>query len=77
MKLARLFSSERVSRSAVREDGLFGKGGTVQIAKPGTLREESKSDSSSKRDVLQDRKLPIILIVTAMVGYVLIVWQWL
>jgi len=57
---------------------LFDEGGVpVQIAKPGTLREKSATDPSSKPDLLQNRKLPIILIVTAMVGYVLIVWQWL
>jgi hypothetical protein len=49
----------------------------VRIANPGTLREESESDCSSKRDVAQHRKLPLILIATAMAGYVLIVWQWL
>ena len=51
-------------------------GGTVQIAKTGRLREKSANDSARKRD-LKDVQLPLALIALAMLGYVVIVWQWL
>jgi hypothetical protein len=52
----------------------------VQIAKPGTLRAKAASVAWFKRDLdldLRQHRLPLALIAIAMVGYVVIVWQWL
>jgi hypothetical protein len=51
-------------------------GGTVQIAKTGTLRGKCANDSGWKRD-LRHLQLPLALIGIAMLGYAVIVWQWL
>ena len=48
----------------------------MQIAKTGMLREKSANDSGWKRD-LKHLQLPLTLIAMAMLGYVVIVWQWL
>jgi hypothetical protein len=47
----------------------------VQIAKTGTLR--AKTASVSKRNLLKQHQLPLALIGLAMLGYVIVVWQWL
>ena len=48
----------------------------MQIAKTGTLREKSANGTGWKRD-LRHLQLPLALITIAMLGYVVIVWQWL
>jgi hypothetical protein len=53
-------------------------GGSVQIAKTGTLREKTASVAGFTRDLhLKRHRLPLALIALAMLGYVVIVWQWL
>jgi hypothetical protein len=49
----------------------------VQIAKTGTLRARAASFSRFKPDLLKKYQLPLTLIGIAMLGYVIIVWQWL
>jgi hypothetical protein len=48
----------------------------VQIAKTGTLRAKTASASGFRRD-LKRHQLPLALIGIAMLGYIVIVWQWL
>jgi hypothetical protein len=47
----------------------------VQIAKAGTLRAKADTDSGLKRDLSNHRLLPLVLIATAMLSYLVIVWQ--
>jgi hypothetical protein len=54
------------------------QGGSVQIAKTGTLRSKAAGVAWFKRDLdLKQHGLPLALIAIAMLGYVVIVWQWL
>jgi hypothetical protein len=48
----------------------------VQIAKTGA-RAKATSVSRFNRDRIKQQQLPLVLIGLAMLGYVVIVWQWL
>ena len=49
----------------------------MQIAKSGTVRAKTATVARVKGDFLKQHQLPLTLIAIAMVGYVVIVWQWL
>jgi hypothetical protein len=49
----------------------------VQIAKSGTVHAKTATAARIKRDLLKQHQLPLALIAIAMLGYVVIVWQWL